>query len=106
METSGGRLYLAVAGKACVNVFYEVVLCPVMITDTANFMSLTSAVCSNYPDKVTPLHNAILNQMCMKIFTEISFSRSRKREGLEDKAKKQCRQDIKKKSFSQITVNE
>ena len=34
------------------------------------------------------------------------FSRSRKREGLDDMAKKQCRLDIRKFSFSQRTVNE
>ena len=44
----------------------------------------------------------------MKILTEIFFSQSRKREGLEDMelAKKQCRIDIRTFSFSQRTVNE
>jgi len=59
VETYGGGLYLEVVGKACVKVFYEVVLCPIMITDTANIMSLTSVDCCNYPDKATPLHKAI-----------------------------------------------
>ena len=46
--------------------------------------------------------------MDMNILTEIFFSQSRKREGLEDMelAKKQCRLDIRKFSFSQRTVNE
>ena len=41
----------------------------------------------------------------MKILTEIVFSRVRKR-GLEDMAKKQCRLDTRKFSFSQRTENE
>ena len=40
------------------------------------------------------------------ILTEIFCSQSRKREGLEDMEKKQCRLDIRKFSFSQRTVNE
>ena len=48
--------------------------------------------------------------MDMKILTEIFFSQSRKREGLRGHgvtlAKKQCRLDIRKFSFSQRTVNE
>ena len=46
--------------------------------------------------------------MGIKILTEIFFSLLRKKEGLEDLelAKKQCRLDIRKFSFSQRTVNE
>jgi len=48
--------------------------------------------------------------MGMKILTEICFSRLRKREGRTRRhgitlAKKQCRLEIKKVSFSQRTVN-
>ena len=42
----------------------------------------------------------------MEILTELFISRLKKREGLEDMAKKQCRLDIRTCLFSQRTVNE